>query len=42
MFDMAQAIVTLPMLEEGGLPVVGTPVEGINPKEFQDTMIAGY
>ena len=34
LFDLAQACVTLPMLEEGGLPVVGTPVEGVDPKFY--------
>lgn len=32
LFDIAQAIITLPMLEDGGMPIVGTPVEGINQK----------
>lgn len=26
LFDVAQAMVVMPMLEEGGIPVVGTPV----------------
>lgn len=42
MFDIAQAIVTLSMLEEGGLPISGTPVEGANRQAFQDIMVAGY
>lgn len=42
MFDMAQAIVTLSMLEEGGLPVSGTPVEGCSRKAFQEIMVSGY
>lgn len=42
MFDIAQAIVTLSMLEEGGLPVSGQPVEGASRQSFQEVMIAGY
>jgi Ser/Thr protein kinase RdoA (MazF antagonist) len=42
LFDMAQACFTIVMLDEGGMPITGTPVEGVNPKAFFDAMIEGY
>ena len=42
LFDVAQACVALPMLEEGGLPVVGTPVEGVNTQFYINTLVKGY
>jgi aminoglycoside phosphotransferase (APT) family kinase protein len=32
LWDVAQAIFTTVMLEEGGMPCSGTPVEGVNRK----------
>lgn len=42
MFDLAQVIVTLSMLEEGGMPISGQPVEGASRQAFQDIMVSGY
>lgn len=42
LFDMAQAIFTLVMLEEGGMPISKTPVEGCSRQAFQEVMVAGY
>ncbi len=42
LFDMAQAIFTLVMLEEGGMPIAKTPVEGCSRQAFQEIMVAGY
>lgn len=42
MFDLAQAIVTLSMLEEGGMPISGQPVEGASRQAFQEVMVSGY
>jgi hypothetical protein len=41
MFDLAQAIVTLSMLEEGGMPISGQPVEGASRQAFQEVMVSG-
>jgi hypothetical protein len=30
------------MLEEGGMPIAKTPVEGCSRKAFQEVMVAGY
>ena len=30
------------MLEEGGVPIVRTPVEGCSHKAFQEIIVAGY
>ena len=35
LFDMAQAIYTLVMLEDGGMPISGTPVLGATRKDYQ-------
>lgn len=42
LFDLAQACFTIVMLEAGGMPISGTPVEGANSKEFIDLIIEGY
>lgn len=42
LFDVAQACFTIVMIESGGMPISGTPVEGVNVQEFIDTMIEGY
>lgn len=42
LFDVAQACFTIVMLEDGGMPVSGTPVEGLNRQEFLDLMVQGY
>lgn len=39
---MAQAIYTLVMLEDGGMPISGTPVQGASRKDYQQIMVAGY
>jgi len=39
---MAQAIFTLVMLEEGGMPIAKTPIEGCSRQAFQEVMVAGY
>ena len=39
LFDVAQACFTIVMLEDGGMPVSGTPVEVLNRQEFLDLMV---
>ena len=42
LWDLAQAVFTVVMLREAGLPVAGTPVPEADPAQFQAWLVQGY